>query len=308
MISLVAADGDNGKVLLDFISEKYPKAGERVLVSAFRKGNITLGGKSACKDDKIHSGDSIHLFLTEDILGTIPAIEIIYQDENIIIADKPAGLQPVSDSGEPNAVQMLEEEMKKSGEYSLEALIVPYLIYPIEKYASGLIIVAKHEDAYLFMAQALTQRRITRYFTCPVTGQPKGKDELLGYHLVDKASKKVRIFSGKHKEAKPIVTRYTALSSKDNIALLSTRPITNYLHQVRAHLAFEGLPVLGDELYGNIRSNKKYRAGHIALWLKTIVFETGTNNSYSYLNGKKFESSKYSFPKCVYDTGLIGTD
>lgn len=308
MISLVAADGDNGKGLIDFISEKYPKADGRVLVSALKKGNITLGGKRANKDDKVQSGDSIRLFLTEDVLGAIPAAEIVYQDENIIIVDKPAGLQSISEGGEPNAIQMVEEEMKKRGEYSLEALIVPYLIYPIEKYASGLLILAKHEDAYLFMAQALSQRRITRYFTCLVTGQAKKQDELLAYHFVDKASKKVRIFSGKHKEAKPIVTRYTVLSSKDNMALLSARPITNYLHQVRAHLAFEGLPVLGDEIYGSKKYNKKYGAGHVALWLKTIVFETGTNNSYAYLNGKKFESLKYSFPKCVYDAGLVGTD
>jgi 23S rRNA-/tRNA-specific pseudouridylate synthase len=80
------------------------------------------------------------------------------------------------------------------------------------------------------------------------------------------------------------------------------------MHQVRAHLAFEGLPVIGDSVYGNKRINGKYRADHIALWLKSIVFEIGTSHEYSYLNGKAFESSNHSFPKCAYDAGLLETD
>ncbi len=305
MVFLKAAGGNSGKELFDLISEKYPEADERALVAAFKNGNITLNGKEAYGDDKVHAGDGIRLFLTEDVLGAALVPKIIYQDENFIIADKPAGLPSISESNEPCAVSVAEEAMKQSGEYNLQALIVPYLIYPLDMYVSGLLILAKHEDAYLFLAQAITQRRVTRYYICPVAGQAKEKDELLAYHMIDKPGRNVRILSSQQKNSKPIVTRYAALSSGENMTLLSARPITNYLHQVRAHLAFEGLPVLGDDTYGNRRFNKRYGASHIALWLKTVVFETGTNNSYAYLNGKKFESANCSFPKCVYDAGLI---
>ncbi len=305
MVSLAAAGSDSGKELFDFLLEKYPKADERAIINAFKKGNITLNDKDAYGDDKVHTGDCIRLFLTEDILGSVLVPKIVYQDENFIIADKPASLPTISDNEEPNAVKMIEEEMKRRGEYNLEALIVPYLIYPLDRYVSGLIILAKHEDAYLFLAQAITQRRVTRYFICPVMGHAKEKDELLAYHMPDKAGRSVRILGVQQKNSKPIVTRYAAVSSADNMTLLSARPITNYLHQVRAHLAFEGFPVLGDDIYGSRSFNKRHGASHIALWLKTIVFETGTNNSYAYLNKKKFDSEYCGFPKSIYDAGLI---
>jgi 23S rRNA-/tRNA-specific pseudouridylate synthase len=308
MISLAAADGDSGKELFDFLFEKYPEADERVMINAFKKGNIALNGNEAYGDDEVHAGDSISLFMTGDVLGASLKPEILFQDENFIIADKPAGLLSISDSDEPNAVQMLEEEMKQRGEYSLKALIVPYLVYPLERYVSGLLILAKHEDAYRFLVQALMQRRITRYFICPVIGQAKDKDELLAYHLMDRSNRSVRILSSLQKKTKPIVTRYTAISSGEHMTLLSARPITNYLHQIRAHLAFEGLPVVGDNIYGNRRFNKRCGAEQIALWLKTVIFETGTNHSYAYLNGRKFESKSCSFPKCIYDAGLNEED
>lgn len=308
MVSLVVADGDGGKELFELILEKYPEVSDRVLIGIFKKGNLTLNGKEAYGDDKVHAGDRVSLFTTEDVLGAALSPKIIYQDENFIVADKPAGLSSISDGEEPSAVRMVEEVMKQRGEYSLKALIIPYLVYPLDRYASGLLILAKHEDAYLFLAQALTQRRVTRHFVCPVAGQAKEKDELLAYHLLNRSNGSVRILSSQRKDAKPIVTRYTAVSSGENMTLLRARPITNYLHQVRAHLAFEGLPVVGDDIYGNKRFNKRHGAGHIALWLETVVFETGTNNSYAYLNGKKFESENCSFPKCVYDAKLIKTD
>lgn len=305
MVSMVVANGESGKQLFDFLSEKYPEADKRVIIGAFKKRIITLNGKEAYADDKVRAGDSIRLFMAEDKLGATPAAQIVYQDENFIIIDKPAGLPSASDSDEPSATRTVEEIMKQGGEYCLEALIVPYLVYPLDTYVSGLLIFAKHEDAYIFLSQALMQRRVTRYFLCPVIGQAKEKDELLAYHLPDKSNRSVSILSSQQKNAKPIVTRYAAVSSGEHMTLLRARPITNYLHQVRAHLAFEGLPVLGDSIYGSRRFNKKYGAEHIALWLKTVVFETGTNNMYAYLNGKIFESESSGFPKCVYDAGLI---
>ena len=113
---------------------------------------------------------------------------VVYQDENFVFLDKPAGLPSTSESGENSALDMVEAHMKRRGEYSLEALIVPYLIYPLDKYVSGLLLVAKHEDAYLFLTEALMQRRITRYYICPVVGQAQDKAELMAYHLCDRST------------------------------------------------------------------------------------------------------------------------
>ena len=201
---------------------------------------------------------------------------VVYQDENFVFLDKPAGLPSTSESGEHSALDMVEAHMKRRGEYSLEALIVPYLIYPLDKYVSGLLLVAKHEDAYLFLTEALMQRRITRYYICPVVGQAQDKAELMAYHLCDRSNRRARVLPKPQKETRPIVTRYQRLAEGDGISLLRVRPVTSGLHQIRAHLTYAGLPVLGDDVYGKRRFNRKMGAAYPALWLHKVVFEVGT--------------------------------
>ncbi len=305
MISFRAERAHEKKTLYDLLSEKYAASSEKVLISAFKKCLITLNGQDACADDEVHGGDEVSIYLTRDALGEKLYPKIIYQDENIVIADKPAGLACADENGQPSAVSLIEEMMKQRGEYNLQVLMVPYMVYPLEKYVSGLMILAKHEEAYLFLSQALAQRRISRFFICAVAGDASEADELLAYHRHDKQKSTVQILGSQSKVAKPIVTRYYRLSQGTGLSLICARPITNYLHQVRAHLAFEGLPVIGDSIYGDRKLNRRYNAEHIALWLNCVVFETGSNHEYSYLNGKRFESLDHSFPKCVFDAGLL---
>ncbi len=303
MVSLVVEETHEDLKLLDVLKEAYPDFPKKAMSKAFKYGFVTLNGERAKSGDEVKKGDDIRVFVTGDVAGLELKPEIIYQDENFIIADKPAGLKCVSENGEPSALAMVEEHMKKRGEYSLDALLVPYMVYPLEKYVSGLIVLAKHEGAYLFMAQALAQRRFSRYYVCPVVGRAEENGELLAYHHQDKSH--VRILGSHSRDAKPIVTRYSLLSSGKEMSLICARPLTNFLHQVRAHLAFAGLPVAGDYIYGNKKFNRKHSAVYAAIWLKSIVFEIGSNNDYGYLNGRKFESRTCSFPKCVYDDGLL---
>ncbi|MGI5848859.1 MAG: pseudouridine synthase [Christensenellales bacterium] len=305
MVSLTVQKTYNGIELAGLLEEMYPDFSPKAFKAAFKAGDITLNGQKAYGDDTVKTGDVIRIFVTGDILGVNLIPKNVYQDENFVFVDKPAGLPTVSEAGEPNVVNMVEELMKQKGQYSLRALLVPYLIYPLEKYVSGLLLFAKHEDAYLFLVEALNQRRIIRYYVCPVKGHAEEGDELMAYLTQNKAKKHVAILDKHQKDAKPIVTRYTALLVRDEMSLLRVRPVTNFLHQVRAHLAFDGLPIVGDSVYGDKRFNKKTGADHIALWLKTVMFEVGNGHEYMYMNGKRFESQSHSFPRCVYDQGLV---
>ena len=306
MISLTAEKTNEGQELFDLLKEIYPDFSAKALKSAFKSGDITLNGQDAYGDDTVHANDVIEIYTPNDTIGIPLTPEIIYQDENFVIVDKPASLPSrPDDSDGPNALDMVEEFMKQQGEYCLDALMVPYLVYPLGQYVSGLLLLAKHESAYLFLEEAIAQRRIARYYVCPVRGHAEESDELMAYHTKDKLNTRAFILDKHRKDAKPIVTRYSALSVGDSMSLLMVRPITNYLHQVRAHLAFDGLPVIGDPLYGDKRFNKKCGAHHIALCLKTIVFEVGKGHAYAYINNKRFDSKTQSFPKCVYDQGLM---
>jgi len=291
--------------LYDLLEETYPNFHKREIGAAFKTGEITINGGEAYGDDIVKKGDKIGIFIADDLMGIDMTPQIVYQDENFVIVDKPAGLLSFSDIGEPNAVDMVEGFMKKQGEYSHEALMVPYLVYALDEFVSGLLLLAKHEGAYLFLVEALTQRRITRQYICPVKGVAHENVELMAYYLKSRTGKRVRILNKSQKGAKPIVTRYSVLSSSDKMSLLLVKPITNYMHQIRAHLAYDGFPVLGDSIYGDGRDNRKNRADCVSLWLKKVTFEVGKRHEYEYINGRSFESRQQSFPKCVYDEGLM---
>ncbi len=305
MISLKVKKEQDGKELLELLELVYPDFSPKALKAAFKAGDITLNGEEAYSDDEIQKGDIVRMFVSGDVAGTDLTPRVVYQDENFLIADKPSGLLSVSDKGEPNATKMAEKLMENRGELCLDALMVPYLVYPLEKYVSGLLLFGKNEQAYLFLVEALAQRRITRYYVCPVGGRTKVEDELIACLIHNKQSKRVRILDEHQKNAKPIVTRYTLLSRGEDMSLVKVRPVTNYLHQIRAHLAYKGLPVLGDRIYGDRYFNRSFGAERIALWLQTIVFETGTSHEFAYINGKQFKSKTMSFPKSVYDAGLL---
>lgn len=305
MVELTVEKARDGAELYDLLVDTYPEFPGKALNAALKKHVVMLNGQEAYADDVVHAGDVVRLFVSGDVLGIDLTPRILYQDENFVFVDKPAGLLSSSDEGAFNAMSMVEESMKRRGEYSLTALMVPYLIYPLDEYVSGVLMLAKHEDAYLFLVEAMAQRRIARYFVCPVIGQAEEKTELMAYHLREKTNRRARILPKFQKEAKPIVTRYQLLAVGETLSLLRVRPITNGLHQVRAHLAYAGLPVLGDDAYGNRRYNKKAGAEYISLWLQKVVFEVGTAHSYAYLNGLQFESTEQSFPKCVFDEGLL---
>ncbi len=305
MISYVVTKQHEKKDLYYLLESVYPDFSIRDQDKALKYGDIDFNGKRADGTEYLKQGDQIDIFLPGDIVGIDLTPKIVYQDENFVIVDKPAGLLTASDIGEPNAVSLVEDTMKNQGEYNLTALMLPYLVYTLDIDVSGLLILSKHEEGYLFVMEALNQRRINKHFLCPVVGIAEDSDELLAYYTKNKALTQARILDKFQKGAKPIVTRYTTLSHGKTMSLVSARPVTNGLHQIRAHMAYYGLPVLGDDQYGNRSFNRKSGATGLVLCLKSLEFQTGTRHEYQYMNGKRFESQQISFPKCVYDEGLM---
>ena len=306
MISYEVTKEHEGLPLFELLEVVYPDFSIKNQERALKYGDIDLNEEPAYGDEPVAEGDIVDIYLCGDLVGVDLEPTIVYQDENFVIVDKPAGLESISDyEGDESAVTKVEEMMKKQGEYNIDALMVPYLVYRLDPYESGLLIMAKHEEGYLFMIEALNQRRICRHYLCPVIGLAQEEDELLAYYKKNKAMTHAKVLSKFEKDAKPIVTRYKRLSMGETMSLLIVRPVTSGLHQVRAHLAYYGLPVLGDNQYGNRSFNKKAGADQIALCLQSIIFETGTNHEYQYLNGMRFDSSELCFPKSVYDEGLM---
>jgi 23S rRNA-/tRNA-specific pseudouridylate synthase len=219
MVSFTTDKKQAGTALYDLIGQRYPDLDGKTLDRAFKTNTVTVNGKPASGDEELREGDLVRIYLTADALGADLTPRVVFQDENLLIVDKPAGLPSAAEGEEPGALEMVENFMKAHGEYNLDALMVPYLVYPLDRYVSGLLLLAKHEEAYIFLSEALAQRRIARYYICPVKGRAEDREELLAYHAKDKAGRSATILGRFRKDAKPIVTRYETLQRGAHMTL-----------------------------------------------------------------------------------------
>ena len=128
MISYEVTKQHEKKDLYDLLESVYPNFSIRDQDRALKYGDIDFNGKRADGTEHLKQGDRIDIFLPGDIVGIDLTPDIVYQDENFVIVDKPAGLLSASDYDEPNAVSLVEDCMKSQGEYNLTALMVPYLV------------------------------------------------------------------------------------------------------------------------------------------------------------------------------------
>ncbi|MEX1306895.1 MAG: hypothetical protein AB1Z19_00045, partial [Eubacteriales bacterium] len=179
-----------GIYLSDHIRLVYPKASEDAIYLGIFRGDVFLNNKQVKRDEMVFEGDVIELNLLFFHLGLAPVLDILYEDESFIAIEKMPGIKSFDENrtGEINVYDLVLEYMLQKGEYSVDSLTVPYLCYTLPETAGGILFVAKYEEAYRFIATALSQRRVKTLFEAVVFGGPvydKGEE----YHYIDKAGK-----------------------------------------------------------------------------------------------------------------------
>lgn len=319
--TVTVTKNDAGQRLDKFLTKTYRNLPMSLLYKAVRKKDIRLNGKRCEASSRLQEGDEIYLFLPDDALEIAPptyefmhaskALDIVYEDEHVMLLNKKAGLLVHPDDREfaDTLIFRVQRYLYEKGEYDPadEQSFAPALVNRIDRNTSGIVIAAKTAAALRILNQKLKDREIEKFYLCIVHGKmPKAEDTLEAYLEKNESQNRVYISDTQKQGARTIRTRYRVLEEKNGFSLLEIHLLTGRTHQIRAHLASIGHPLLGDGKYGTNAINKGTGFHKQALCSYRLQFAFTTDaDELNYLNGKEFTLEDVWFAE-AFRKGEIG--
>lgn len=282
MQSLIVEKKYNEKKLNIFLFENFSNLSSSTFYKALRKKDIRVNNIRVTENVNIHTGDEIKVFITDNLLFKTFSPDIVYEDNNILIVNKPAELEVVGDDS-------LTSKLKASlYSNTPNAYLEP--CHRLDRNTTGLVLFAKNEESKQIILEKFKNQEIEKHYLAYVYGIPKNKKETLNAFLFkDNKKSMVYISDEPHKGYVPITTSYLVLETdkSKNISLLDVTLHTGKTHQIRAHLAHIGYPILGDGKYGINQVNKQFNFKYQQLQSYILKFNFSTNSGIlDYLNGK----------------------
>ena len=315
--TLIITKNDAGQRLDKFLTKAYPRLPQSMLYKAIRKKDVRLNGKRCDIADRLAEGDTLSLFLPEDTLQTAPPtyefmhasrrLDIVYEDDHLLLLNKPVGLLVHPDDKEftDTLIFRVQRYLYEKGTYdpTAENSFAPALVNRIDRNTAGIVIAAKTAAALRILNEKLKNREIQKYYQCIVHGSmPRQEDTLEGYLEKNESRNRVYISATPKEGARTIRTRYRVLAEKNGFSLLEIHLLTGRTHQIRAHLASIGHPLLGDGKYGTNAQNKGTGFNKQALCSYRLMFDFSTPaEELEYLNGKSFTLDTVWFADAFYN-------
>ncbi len=259
-----------------------PEVPQRTVQQSFSRRDVKLDGKRVKPDVRVIAGQRVELFCMEQ---TTPLVDVVYEDDDVLLVNKRAGVSVEPD--EKGGVTLTELALRHIRQKNPDAW-PPKACHRLDNQTCGLTLFAKNERAEAILTRAFKERTMDKRYICLVRGMMKPPAATCKAYLVkDAKAARVTIHDDSVKGARPIITEYETLEAGP-ISRLLVHLVTGRTHQIRAHMAALGHPLLGDDVYGDRAFNRQQKVqGRLCLCAARLTLDTG--GELPQLDGKTFE-------------------
>ena len=309
---------DAGQRLDRFVSKAVPLLPSSLAQKYIRLKRIKLNGKGTKLDVKLTADDTVQMYVNDEFFEppsednaflkiSVPELDVVYEDENILLVNKRAGVLCHSDGAWSynTLIANIQAYLYAKGEYKprAENAFAPALCNRIDRNTSGIVIAAKNAEALRIMNEKIKNREVEKFYLAAVHGELKPKSgRLEGFLFKDAKKNQVFVTNKSVVGSKTAVTEYKTLQVKDGLSLVQCRLITGRTHQIRAQLAHAGHSLLGDGKYGSERQNRAYSEKGQALCSYRLVFDFKTDaGPLEYLKGRECRVKAVDFVEKYFE-------
>lgn len=284
MKKLIVNKKYNNKKLSSFLLDTFDGLSLNTIYKALRKKDIIINGTRVNENIVLKENDNVTIYISDDFLYKTFDLKIVYEDENIVIVNKPIGIEVVTKNHEKDLTYYVTNFYPNDD-------ILP--CHRLDRNTSGLVLFAKNKDSLNILFDKFKNSEIEKFYLCTVYGiPPKNHDILEAYLFKDTKKSLVYISNNFKKGSQKIITEYKVKEkdSTKNLAILEINLHTGRTHQIRAHLAHIGYPIIGDGKYGKNEINKKFKKSTQDLCAYKLKFNFKTDSGIlNYLNGKEIK-------------------
>lgn len=315
MKSYLISKNDADQRLDKFVQKAVKNLPQSLLYKYIRLKRIKVNGKRTEIAYRLREGDTVEMYVNDeffaegsaDFLRAPAQVDVLYEDENLLLADKKPGLvvHEDNDGASDTLINRILHYLYDKGEYDPQAenSFAPALCNRLDRNTGGIVIAAKNAAALRILNEKIKLREIEKLYLCIVHGHMEQKSGVLeGYLEKDEDERRVYIHEKRQAGDLAIQTKYRVLGQSGALSLLEVELVTGRTHQIRAHLASIGHPILGDGKYGTNELNRPYGFKVQALYAYKLTFGFATDaGPLQALNGRSFEAENVRFATDFYD-------